>query len=374
MKKLVAILLGLAMVLAMTACSKEVPLEAKEDIPVTESVKTPETIATLPTIVRDAFADDLEAQIEAEIEATVDALSAELEILSVDIDDFHAYLEQIDDVQAFYEKILTTSAELCIRLYNYAALCAENVLVSGKSTDDMYDDMDIIYDLIYEDMGDEFYDGIYDGILDEVYDAFYGGALDDRPDDVEYADWSDVRSDAYEMWADARSDAYEQWADFRSEVYGFWSDMRGALWGDDLEDAVEELEDFREDVEEMANEAIEAANEAIEAANKETVETIAQEPTETIDNSSDSNGIRPEFKEAMDSYEAFFDEYVAFMETYMDSNDPISMMGDYTEMMLQYVETMGELEDIDEEELSEAEALYYAEVMLRINQKLLEIV
>ena len=42
--------------------------------------------------------------------------------------------------------------------------------------------------------------------------------------------------------------------------------------------------------------------------------------------------------------------------------------------MQQYVETMGELEDIDEDELSDEEALYYAEVMLRINQKLLEVI
>ena len=74
----------------------------------------------------------------------------------------------------------------------------------------------------------------------------------------------------------------------------------------------------------------------------------------------------------MDSYEWFCDEYVMFMKAYMDSEDPFSMMGEYTTMMQQYVETMGELEDIDEDELSEEEARYYADVMLRINQKLLE--
>lgn len=84
-----------------------------------------------------------------------------------------------------------------------------------------------------------------------------------------------------------------------------------------------------------------------------------------------TTGIRPEFKKAMDEYEAFFDEYVEFMITFQESDDVAGMMGEYNSMMMQYVETMGALEDIDESELSDEEALYYAEVMLRINQKLL---
>ena len=96
-------------------------------------------------------------------------------------------------------------------------------------------------------------------------------------------------------------------------------------------------------------------------------------PAETTKDDTETDGIRPEFKEAMDSYEKFFDEYVTFMKAYMDSDDPFSMMGEYTTMMQQYMEIMGELEDIDEDELSSKEAIYYADIMLRINQKLLEV-
>ena len=85
----------------------------------------------------------------------------------------------------------------------------------------------------------------------------------------------------------------------------------------------------------------------------------------------DTTGIRPEFKKAMDEYEAFFDEYVAFMIAFKESDNAAGMMGEYNSMMMQYVETMAALDDIDESELSDEEALYYAEVMLRINQKLL---
>ena len=161
------------------------------------------------------------------------------------------------------------------------------------------------------------------------------------------------------MWSDTRSEVYEQWSDYRSDVYEFWSDARSELWSDELDGAQEELDDFRGDVEKMMG--------------KETSEPTETAPIETTKDDAETDGIRPEFKEAMDSYEKFFDEYVAFMKAYMDSDDPISMMGEYTTMMQQYVETMGELEDIDEDELSDEEALYYAEVMLRINQKLLEV-
>lgn len=87
-----------------------------------------------------------------------------------------------------------------------------------------------------------------------------------------------------------------------------------------------------------------------------------------------TNGIRPEFKAAMDEYEAFFDEYVEFMIAYKEAEDVTSMMGEYTSMMMQYTETMTALEDIDESELSDEEALYYTEVMLRSNQKLLSVI
>lgn len=103
------------------------------------------------------------------------------------------------------------------------------------------------------------------------------------------------------------------------------------------------------------------------AYNDDTVDT----DTSNDRDNTDTTGIRPEFKKAMDEYEAFFDEYVAFMITFQESDNVASMMGEYNSMMMQYVETMGALEDIDEDELTDEEALYYAEVMLRINQKLL---
>ena len=357
MKKWITLLLALALVLAMTACgAKEEPKPAETEAPTTVPAAEKETTpATIPI----STGDDLDAQIEANVEAVLADLNAEYESIIAGVDSYDAYMTKQAEIVAFYEKVNATSADLCIKMCGYAITYAENILASGKSTDDMYDDMEIVYDLIYDDMGDEIYDGIYDGILDDIYDDFYDGALDDQPDDVEYSDWSKARSNEYEMWSDTRSDAYEQWSDYRSDVYEFWSDIRSELWNDELESAQEELDDFRADVEKMKGKEVSAP-----------AETTATEDTK---DDAETDGIRPEFKKAMDSYEKFFDEYVAFMKAYMDSDDPISMMGEYTTMMQQYVETMGELEDIDEDELSSKEAIYYADIMLRINQKLLEV-
>ncbi len=83
-----------------------------------------------------------------------------------------------------------------------------------------------------------------------------------------------------------------------------------------------------------------------------------------------AEGIRPEFREAMDSYEAFFDEYIAFMKAYSESGNSLEMMDDYLSYMQKYVDMTAKLEALDDGSMSDEEMLYYTEVMLRISQKL----
>ena len=348
MKKWITMVLALA--LMMSGCgAAETFLPVEVENPTAAAPKQEQKPAeTVSVVVPENFTKDPETAIEAYVESVIDSLTAEYESLVADVDSYGAYIAKREEIAAFYQKINRTSEEFCIQMRVFALECAETVLTSGKTPNDMYEDIEVIYDLIYDDMGDEIYDEIYDGILDDLYDDLYDEALEDYPEDVKYADWSEVRSAEYKQWSDTRSDTYEHWSDFRKDVYGFWSDLQGELWGDDLEDAWEEVEDFREDVEKMSSK-------------KTSTDAVA-------------SGMRPGFKETMDSYEAFFDAYAAFMQAYWQAEDPLGMMGDYTAMMQQYVETMGELEDIDEDELSDEEALYYAEVMLRINQKLLEVI
>ncbi len=85
------------------------------------------------------------------------------------------------------------------------------------------------------------------------------------------------------------------------------------------------------------------------------------------------NGMRPEFKVAMDSYEEFFDEYCEFMKKYSKSDNITSMLTDYMEYMTKYADTMKKLDEIGEEELNSVELKYYTEVVGRITQKLVEV-
>lgn len=84
-------------------------------------------------------------------------------------------------------------------------------------------------------------------------------------------------------------------------------------------------------------------------------------------------GISPEFKEMMDSYEAFFDEYCEFMKKYSAADDPMSMFAEYSEFMMKYAEYMTKLDDVGKKEMTDEELLYYTEINLRIQENLLEV-
>ena len=182
-----------------------------------------------------------------------------------------------------------------------------------------------------------------------------GKWLKDRPDGVEYKDWSEPRSNEYKQWSDTRSDAYEQWSDARSDIYGFWSDLRSELWGDDMDGAKEEVGDFRQDIEKQAGE----------------IDSDVTTPPETTGTASDD--IRADFKAAMDSYEKFFDEYVAIMKKYKENPTDMSILTDYATYMGQYADMMQKFEAWENEDLSKAELAYYIDVQARITKKLLEV-
>lgn len=127
------------------------------------------------------------------------------------------------------------------------------------------------------------------------------------------------------------------------------------------------------------SDAAEATESASETVTEETTESLTTETTidstETKDAGSKigDSDIRPEFKEAMDSYEAFFDEYCDFMKKYNKSTDTTSMLTDYANYMTKYADTMEKMNAVDQSELSTAELKYYTEVTTRISQKLLEV-
>lgn len=77
----------------------------------------------------------------------------------------------------------------------------------------------------------------------------------------------------------------------------------------------------------------------------------------------------------MDEYEAFFDKYIEYINKLnnADSMDALELMAEYADYLEQYASAMEKMEAIDEDELTTAEALYYAEVSARIYQKLAKV-
>ena len=85
------------------------------------------------------------------------------------------------------------------------------------------------------------------------------------------------------------------------------------------------------------------------------------------------DGMRKDFKDAMDSYEAFMDEYVAFMKKYSDNPSDVSLLADYTKYMSKYADMVEKFDKWESEDLNDAELAYYIDVQARVSKKLLEV-
>lgn len=42
-----------------------------------------------------------------------------------------------------------------------------------------------------------------------MYDTYYDGLIDNAYNTMEYGDWYDIKSNAYDAWYDAKSDVYD---------------------------------------------------------------------------------------------------------------------------------------------------------------------
>lgn len=344
----------------------------KESDEPTESTTSITTVSSAQEEI--AFFADI--NVENYIETTVFNLRKEYDQLKNTIDTYDKYKSNVDKIEEFYAHILAINRGLCLRMYEYSIDYANTVISSDSPYDEKYDDLEDLFDDIYDDAGDMIFDEIYDGILDEMFDDFYDGLLDDAYDTVDYSEWEDARSDEYDMWSDTRSDVYSDWSDYRSDVYGFYSDMRSAMWSKDIEKAEKKIEKFQKRMSRF-KESGDVFFYEIEnydySANKNaeiSSETVSQS---TVSSEENISGIRPEFKETLDSYEEFFDSYCEFMEKYLSSPADLSLLNDYSDFTEQYEETSEKLDELGKEDMSEEELNYYMEVMMRITTKLLSI-
>lgn len=311
--------------------------------------------------------EELSELVSQEMDARVAALNEKYEKIQAEIDTYDKYIENQEKIEDYYSSVYHDMQDTCIRMREYCVKYVQVILESEKENDEKYDDLEEMYDVIYEDAGEDIYDEFYDGVLEDIYDVYYDGILDDAYDAVAYKEWSEARSEEYERWSDARSAAYECWSDFRSEVYEFWSDMRSEFWDDDIDRAQEKIQDFQDDILQLKEENgnAEKSSGQLENTSKTSEGQAASE--------ANTEEIGTDFKEAMDSYEAFYDKYCEFMKKYNANPTDIELISAYGDIMTEMVEMSEKFESWKEGDLNAEELKYYLEVNSRVTQKLAEL-
>lgn len=105
-----------------------------------------------------------------------------------------------------------------------------------------------------------------------------------------------------------------------------------------------------------------------------TTENTPAPPENTTENkpdeTKDKDYISPDLKAFLESYEAFMDEYCDYLEHY-DSSDAVQLIK-YASLMQKYSDFAKKAEAYDESKMTDAEAIYYAETLNRINIKLMK--
>lgn len=145
------------------------------------------------------------------------------------------------------------------------------------------------------------------------------------------------------------------------------SSKEGSEAGDSSQQSMQEETDASN--EEKPEEEPPNDSESEEATSWDSVSTDSYTDEELVD------GMRPVFKEAMDSYEEFMTEYCEFMKKYSESDGTdLGLLADYADYMLKYADIMQDFEAWESGDLNTAELSYYIDVQTRINKKLLEVV
>ena len=104
-----------------------------------------------------------------------------------------------------------------------------------------------------------------------------------------------------------------------------------------------------------------------DSQNKPVVDVEPEETSETLE------GIRPEFKAAMDAYESFYDEYCEFLTKYQANPTDLALLLKYAELMAEAEKMNKAFAEWETADMSQEEMKYYLEVTTRVQQKMIEL-
>lgn len=383
MKKISVFLIMIVMIQSLVACGKtnvDVTKEEKESniTQSTDSKKENEN-SDLASVLEKITTDvtDFTVMLTQKLEETFEKVGTTYE----------DYQKNKGIVDEWIELVFEESEELFARIREKSIVYFKLIVADPdhKYSEFCDDALEEYYDIVYDEAMEEYYDEIYDKAMEDLYDEYYDGIVDDAYDELEYSEWSNASSECYKIWSNASSDIYKMWSNESSYIYGLWSAMNSAFcWNDnyDVDAIVANYEAKIEDDDEMQSEEFieESMQETSEFTQDETetiYETDSRENdttvSETQTDTNNENGIRTEFKEAMDSYEAFYKEYCDFMKTYNENPNDWKLLAEYAKMLLKLNDMNTAFEAWNEEELNDEELKYYLDVNNRVAQMLLEI-
>ena len=366
MKKLTVMLLAVMMMLSLIACGETSVSSAQDEQatnPSTAVSSEQEYDESNPTAVLEKITDDFtntagsliqkKEETFAEVGTTYEDYQKNKglinEWINLVITESDALFARTKENSIAYFKLIAADPD-----HQYSEFCEEA--------------MDEYYDVVYDEAMGEYYDSLYDDAMEKLYDEYYDGIISDAYKDIGYDEWSKVSAECYQTWSDASSAIYQKLSDESTYIYGLGSAISSAFcWNDnyDVDAIVTEYENEKKE---------EDKNQSEEDVQEET--SSKAEDDQNADSSSSSQietELRPAFKEAMDSYEAFYDEYCDFMKKYQENPTDAKLLAEYSDMLIQLSEMDKEFADWEDENLTKEELAYYSEVSNRVTQKLLEI-
>lgn len=344
----------LTMAVGLTACGETAKATETSDSENTNSTQE------MSSNYDNSSLEGIREGIESDFSDTIQKINEKLEETNSAVgNSYEEYIKNKQLLTDWYTFAISEENTLFERTVKHSVEYYKLIAASIDPADyDARDDaMEAFYDDIYDDLMDNFYDEIYDDAMDVVYDTYYDGIVEDGFDVAPYEKWSEESSACYKEWSEFSSSVYKSWSDTISKLYGYWSAVSSGFYQKNFDvDAI--IQQYEE-----------------EKSKSESAETTPENTSAKQADSSQIEGIRPEFQEAMDSCEAFFDEYVSFMKEYENTSqdDVLDIMDEHTDYLKQYTETMSKMEALNNGDLSTEETLYYAEVTNRISKKLMEV-
>ncbi len=238
--KRILYILIILMILTLTGCNTQISNTANlNNLNLGEKINTSE---------------ELKEKVKNDIDDTITKLNNDFESLKKEINTYEKYSKNKDKIQEFYINISNTQNQLNIRLREYSLSYTQSIVNSNLSSDEKYEKLEDLYDIIYEDAADDIYEKIDNGVLKNMFDTYYDGILEDAYDKVSYEKWYHITSKEYDMWSDTSSDIYDNWSDLKSDIDKLYTDISDEIWEEDMERANEKLQNFKEDIDTLKNE------------------------------------------------------------------------------------------------------------------------